>query len=363
MSFRLSFCFILAGVYFSFAQAQEHTHHVSRSFRISSSMSVEISNKYGRVQIIPWEKDSVRFEVDMRIRARDKQKLEKLRQNIELSFTPGHSYIVAQTKFREGGSDVFKDLMDIAESYFSSANSVIINYTVYMPDYINLKIENKFGDVYFDDHDGAVTLLLSYGDLKANRFMGRSDLKINNGDADINYIKDGNTVFSYANVRIREVSMISVQSQSSVITIEKSGNIKLNSRRDKLYLNEVDNLSGETYFSVANVGTLNHMASLGCRYGDVIFDNIRRSFSLLNLTSELTDMSLSFERPLSFDFDLVHHQSVLFNYPGNLAHINTNVIDQEQKLFSAKGSFGSGSSESKVALKAMRKCNLTILQR
>lgn len=335
---------------------------MSRSFHISTPVSVEISNKYGKVQVIPWDKDSVRFDIDLKVKARDKQKLEKIRQNIEFEFTPGQYFIIARTKFGDSGSDVIQDLVDIAGSYLSSANSVNINYTVRIPAYLNLKIENKFGDVYFDDHNGTVNLVISYGDLKANRFSGKSDLKVANGDADINYIKEGSLTFSYVNAHIREGSVLTLQSQSSVVTIEKSGNLKLNSRRDKLYLNEINFLSGETYFTAANIGTLNNSATLGGRYGDIIIDYVRRSFTSLNLTSQLTDISLSFERPMSFNFDLTHHQTVLFSYPGDMAHLNTRVINEEEKISAATGEFGTGSSASKVSIKALRKCNLIISQ-
>lgn len=344
------------------AQVPEYTRHISREFRITGPVSVEISNKYGRIQVIPWDRDSVKFDIDLRIRAKDNQKLDKIRQNIEFEFTPGQYYIIAHTKFGDTGSDVLKDLVDIAGSYLSSANSVSINYTVMIPAYLTLKIENRFGDIYVDDHNGSLNLVLAYGDFKANRLNGRSDIRLSNGDADINYLKESTVTFSYANVRIRESSMLTLQSQSSVITMEKGGNLKMNSRRDKLYLNDINYLSGETYFSAVNINTLNNDIRLSGRYGDIIIDNIRRSFSSVNLTSELTDLSLAFEKPLSFELDLTHHQSVIFNYPRNLVQLNPKMINPEEKIFSSSGYFGSGSSESKVVIKALRKCNLTISQ-
>ncbi len=345
------------------AQVPEYTRHISRSFHISTSVSVEVSNKYGRIQVIHWEKDSVRFDIDLRIKAKDNTKLGKIKQNIEFDITHGQSYILAKTRFGESGSDVLKDLVDIAGSYLSSQNSVIINYTVRMPAHLNLKIENKFGDVYLDDHAGALDLVLSYGDLKANRLIGRSDLKVTSGDADINYLKEATVIFSYVNARVNESSMLNLQSQSSVLNLEKAGNLKLNSRRDKIFLMEGNFISGETYFSLLNIGTLNNSVSLAGRYGDVIIGNIRRTFTSLNLTSELTDIFLTFEKAMAFDFDLIHHQAVLFSYPSSLANLSTSIVNAEQKLSETTGYFGTSSSPSKVSVKAVRKCNLTISQR
>lgn len=345
------------------AQVPEYTRQISRAFRVGNTVSVEISNKYGRVQVIPWDSDSVRFDIDLRIRAKDKQKLEKMKQNLEFEFTPGQHFLIAATRFGDSGSDVFKDIVDIAGSYLSSSNSVNINYTVMVPSYLTLKIENKFGDVYFEDHNGGINLTLSYGDLKANHLNGRTEIKQTSGDSEINYLKEGIITLSYSNIHIRESAKLTVQSQSSVLNIEKSGNLKLNSRRDKLYLNEVNYLSGESYFATINIGTLNNDITLGSRYGDISIDNIRRSFSMVSISSELTDLSLTFERPLVFGFELTHHQSVAFTYPSSLAKLSTRVINPEEKIFSTTGSFGLGSSDSKVVLKALRKSILTISQR
>jgi DUF4097 and DUF4098 domain-containing protein YvlB len=340
------------------AQTPEYTSHVSRSFHVTNAMSVEISNKYGRIHIVPWDVDSVRFDIDMKLRAKDNQKLEKMKQTVEFDFTPGQYFLVAKTNF-----DVIKDLVDIAGSYLSSSSSVTINYTVRVPASVSLKIENKFGDVYFDDHQGALNLTLSYGNLKANRLNGRSEIRITSGDGEINFLKEGQVTISYGNLHVQECGKLNLQTQSSVITLDKLENLKMNSRRDKLFLNNVGTLNGESYFSKVVVGTLHNEVSLKSRYGDISINDIKRSFSLLSLTAELTDLTLNFEKPMLFDFELEHFQSVVFLYQQALSHLSTKVINAEEKLFSTTGSFGAGTPESRVFIEAPRKCNITLMQK
>jgi hypothetical protein len=344
------------------AQVPEYSRHISKSFHISNPMSVEISNKYGRIHIIPWDVDSVKFNIDIRLRAKDNQKLEKMKQNVDFEFTPSQYFLVARTKFGDKSSDVFKDLVDIAGSYLSSSNSVTINYTVMVPAHVALKIENKFGDVYLNDHNGTISLILSYGDLKANRLTGRSDIKVTSGDAEIDYIKEGIITMSYVDLHIREAGKITANTQSSVITIDQVSALKLNSRRDKLYFNEIGSLSGESYFSAVNITSLQNNLTISSRYGDINIDDIRRSFSMINITSELTDLALNFERPVSFEFDFTYLQTVTFAYPSSLAKLSTKVVNEEEKISNTSGNFGAGTSDSKVTIKALRKCNLTISQ-
>jgi len=342
------------------AQVDEYMRQVVKSFPVNNSITVDVLNKYGKIQVMNWDVDSVKFLIDIRIKAKDKEKLEKLKQHIDFEFIPGQYFIIAHTKLGEGSTDIFKDIVDIAGSYFSSGNSVTINYTIMIPDFVPLKIENKFGDVYMDDRNGNLNLTLSYGDLKVNRLNGKSQIKLGSGDGEITYMKEGRLNISYADVHIREAGNLDVETRSSNIIIDKLSVLNINTRRDKLYLNDLESLSGESFFSVINIGTLHNALSLISRYGDLNIDNISKSFTQLNVTSEYTDLILVFERSLSFGFDLTHRQDITFIYPKNLASLKTTVLDTEDKIFLTSGSFGTGTTESKVVLKSLRKCNLTI---
>jgi len=342
------------------AQLPEYTKQVVRSFALTKTNTVDITNKYGKVQVVAWNKDSVKFVIDLRIRAKDELKLKKLEQSIDFEFTEGQSFLIARTNLGESSSDVFKDIVDIAGSYLSSSNSVIINYTVMVPAGIPLKIDNKFGNVYIDNHTGGLNLVLSYGDFKCNRLMGKAQVKISAGDGDINYIRDGQVSISYGNLHIREAAKLITESRSSNITIDKAMGLSLNSRRDKVFLGEVSSLSGESYFSGINTTTLVNNLSFGCRYGDFTIDNIRKSFSTISLSSEFTDLAMGFEKPMAFEFELTHHQDVALVYPKSMAVLKSRVLNAADKMFITSGTFGQPASDAKVMIKALRRCTLTL---
>jgi len=50
------------------------TKHISKRFKISPESRIEISNKYGKIKINTWEKDSVIF--DIKIKVEDKKVIE-----------------------------------------------------------------------------------------------------------------------------------------------------------------------------------------------------------------------------------------------------------------------------------------------
>jgi hypothetical protein len=345
------------------AQVPEYSRHISKAYHVNSNFTLDISNKYGTVQLINRNIDSVRIDVDLRIKAKDNQKLEKLKQAIEFDFTTGQYYIIAHTKFGSSGSDALQDLIDIAGSYFSANNAVSIDYTITAPSNITVKIENKFGNVYLDNHEGNLNLSLSYGDIKANRLNGQSLIKLVSGDGEVNYIKNGELNVSYGNFHLREAVDLRTITRSSNVTIDRVYNLNLDSRRDKIFLFNVLSLSGKSYFSAINITLLTGELSLEGRYGSLFADKISRSFSVIHVTSELTDLTLNFEKPMLFNFELNHSQDVTFFFPKAFASLTTKVVNTQERLSLTSGKFGTGSPVSNVYINALRKCNISISQK
>lgn len=347
----------------SFSQQREYNHQIHRVFPISNAATIDITNKYGMVQVLTWDKDSVSFVIDLQIEARDNKRLEKLKEDIDFDFRSGQYFLIAQTVIGDGSSDIIQDLVDIASTYFATANKVTINYTVTIPEYSPIKIENKYGDVYIDDLNGNLNLDLSFGDLKSNQLNGKTEIKINSGDADVFSIRDGQVSVSYSDVQIEQAGELFIESRSSNVTIDQTSDLRIDSRRDKMFLGETGTLSGESYFSDINLDMLSNRMDLRLRYGNLIMERINNSFSYLNLTSEYTDLELAFERPLNFDFELTHHQDIRFIYPQSLARLETAVVNEEEKQMALTGSFGAGSTGSRVIIIASKKCDLFITSR
>jgi hypothetical protein len=345
------------------AQTPEYIHQVVRSFRVTNGVTLDLANKYGKVHVIKWNNDSVKFIIDLRIRTKDASKMQKLKQNIDFEFTASQYFLNARTKIGDNASDVFQDIKDIAGTYLSSSNTVTINYTVMVPDYISLRIDNKFGNVYLDDADQNFNLTLSYGDFSCNRLTGKSEIRITSGNAEIGYIREGLLFLSYGNLHLHDAGKLTAETRSSTVTIDKSAELRINSRRDKFYLNELGSFSGESYFSNINGGILHNEMNFISRYGAINLDNIRKTFTSLNLSAEFTKVTLAFEKSASYNLELSHHQEVVFVYPKSMASLKTRVTNVEEKQFLTTGVIGTEPAVSNVVLNVPKKCNLTLISK
>lgn len=356
----LFFLFFSLNVY---PQSAEYNRQVKKIFPISNAATVDITNKYGMVQVMTWDKDSVSFTIDIHIEAKDKKRLEELKKDIDFDFNSGQYFLMARTIIGDGKGNFIRDIVDIASTYFTTSTKVTIDYTVIIPDYSPIKIENKFGDVYIDDLNGNLNLDLSYGELKANRLNGKTEIKLSSGDADIHDIRDGQVTVSYSDIRIRTTDKLFIESRSSNVTVDKAFDLRIDSRRDKVFLGEIVALTGESYFTDFKISSLINRLTYRLQYGNLLLENIRKSFTYMNLSSEFTDVELVFERPLDFKVELTYHQDVRFIYPQNYATLRSTIVNADEKQMVTTGNFGAGSSASKVVITASRKCDLIISAR
>jgi len=352
---------ILLSASFLHAQSFTESKRIERIFSVTSSTSVEIINKYGKVHIVSWDKDSVGIDIELMVKSDNLSKLNKIMDNIDFDFTSTDYYVIAETEFGSRYNSLFESIKNLAETLIPSDNVVEIDYTVQVPKTIELKINNKYGDVYIDDHSGDLRLNLSNGDLKVNELTGNTVINIEIGDGMINYIQDGKLDIAYSEFEIKRAEKLTIFCRSSKMDIGEANDLTINSRRDKLFINSTKTLSGETYFSDVYVYDLTSELNFTMKYGSLNMDYIRQGFSFLNINSNYTDINLTFDSGCSYMVD-VNHTNAAFTYPEKLAVIEEKVIDKGEKEMNSYGKIGNAETSSKVRVTAL-KGTITIIHK
>ena len=140
----------------------------------------------------------------------------------------------SKAKKRLGMAMIYKDTIGnriiietkILEKDFENDfdNKLSVTYTIKVPIYLKLNIENKFGSIYFKEHHGKVNIDLYNGNLSADNLLFEQTQPLST-------LKT-----KYADVKIKKCNLLDIDCSSSVIRINNSNAIVIKSYFSKVYL-------------------------------------------------------------------------------------------------------------------------------
>lgn len=284
-------------------QVYENSRAVREAYKIAPNVEVQVINKYGDIHLVPWEKDSVVFEIDFSVISNKQSKVDKIFDYVDFDFKATAYYVIAQTVF-EGQNTIWSEMADVASTIFSSGTTTRIDYTVYFPAHNDVKIENKFGNLYTTDHTGKVDIRLSNGDMKAHSLTGTTRLNIEFGNVNIDEITSATITLGYAEMNIDRLEDVTFESRSSKIYINSAETLHLDSKRDRYYIKSLGEMSGETFFSYLSLDKVTSKINIKTNYGDVKVMDVTDSFLHMDFNSQYTDLSFFLNQEHFYDFDI-----------------------------------------------------------
>lgn len=270
------------------------TKNITKSYAMTSRAEVDITNKYGKVVVSAWDKDSVKIVVDIIAYGKNDEAVDKLMNKVNVDFMKSGDYLSVETEMnRKGGS--FGTVLSNIEGYSKSLlnkNKVTIDYTVYLPSTASLILENKFGDVFIGNFDGNIDLDLSHGDLKARGLKGDSKIFLSFGKGRINQLKEGFLKLKGSEIEIDEGTKINVESSSSELAFGNIKSLYINSRNDKIRTGSLNVLKGTGDFTDIFVENVESDLDLNLEYGEFFAERIGEDFNTISLNSKSTDINL-----------------------------------------------------------------------
>jgi hypothetical protein len=335
------------------AQNDSETRSFIKTLPVSRETTFEVSNKYGTIQITPWNKDSVYIRAEVKAVAKDHSKQNKMFDGITVNIT-GSKYIVrAETEFTSNINTLFESFKGMTSKIINYDSHIEIDYFINMPEYLNLKIENKYGDVYMENNTGEFRISISNGSFKANSLGKNSSLNLIFCDATINSIVSGKIDASFSEVSIGETEDLTFNSISSKYDIKKAGVISGESKRDKFFIDNIETLQGNSYFTDYKVTGLKKEININTRYGSFNADLIDKGFESVNINSNLSDITLNFEEGSSYNLD-IRHTNVFLVLPNKNMKTEEKAINEDKKEYLTSGTAGKNPGRAKVKIDATR---------
>lgn len=336
------------------AQMFSETRVESRSFRLKPGIEVQVYNKYGNVNVMSWEKDSVRFEVSISVRSKQQEKLNKIISSIDCEMVSTATFISARTIFHDNSTTFWKDVVSYAGKLINTGNNLQINYTVYLPADNPVKVSNKFGNIYMDSFRANVDINLANGDMQARDFSGIFKLKLEYGSAMLQETGHSQIDISYSELSVQQAANITLNSRSSTINLEKVNILELNSVRDKINVKSCTAVNGDASFSRIQINSLESGCTLRTKYGELKLNKVSRNFRNIYIRSEYTDVACFLNRQSSYSVDLNYDAKTMLNIPMSVdSRLKKETLNAAAGTMKAYGEFGhSGGAQVTLSLKS-----------
>lgn len=335
---------LLLANFASFGQVYRKNRTINKSFKIEQDTELNVTNKYGSLQFIAWEKDSVKFEIKIEVRDKKESKVATMMDAINIDFIASKHYVESKTSFA-GESSFWSDVKDKTGAVFSSENKTQINFVIYLPSSMPIKIENKYGDIFFGDHQGTASIKLLNGDLKAHAFKGETTIDLGFAYANIKQMTKAQFNLGYhSEIRLSKAEEVKIESRSSRIRIGSVDKLDIKSYRDKYHIEKVEVFNANNSYTYLEIESLGEYISINAKYGDIDIKKLESNVSKINFYVENTDINLIKPANRNIEFKLVYNEKAGLFFPEELANKNTIKKDDKEKLVETTGVLGSSNS-------------------
>ena len=273
--------------------AQDAQKTYTESYDISKGVTLSSDTKYSDIELLSWERDVVDILVEVEVDASSKSRAEELLEKIEVNIGKSGNTINLETDLENG---------------WHRNSKFEINITIKAPAYINLNMENGYGDIYIQEISGLALIDLKYGNMKAGT-LSRGNAKPYNvielaySNAEVDVAGWVEAELAYSDLEINQSDMLFVESKYSKLIGEKAGGIITEGAYDKYYLDEVDSFVAELKYSGIKLGRLNKTLNLHSGYTNAKIERLSKSFDEVEAALAYGNIHMGLESGASFKFE------------------------------------------------------------
>lgn len=321
-------------------------------------ITVKVINKYGNIKIRNWDKDSVKITTEINLYSTTQKKLQKLQKLIKTDYENDGNVIVAQTLFGDNKTMFIKEVQDFTRDLSPGTSKRIeVNYEIFLPKDVKLELNNEFGDIILGSLNNRLKVDLSSGSFTSADIENDVTLKFKFVNATMNDIKSGYMDVKYSTVNIHKADELNIESKSSEFYIDKAVLLKINLSRDKLFVGKLDFLYGTSGYSTVKVSLLNKELNSYFEYGEVTVSNMGKEVSLVDITSERTDIILYVPKDIAYKYNILYNENAWIFIPQK--NVKPEYSEKIEDARILKGSAGKNPVFD-IRINALKKCDIEI---
>ncbi len=282
---------ILVTLVFGFFSSQasvmadyELKKNYTKEFSSDKNTVVELSNRYGKIDIKTWDKSAVKIDAVVIVKAGSKSKAEDKMEEITVQMAKNGNNVVAVTEIGSQNKSWWSGWMNFGDNV-----KIEINYEVYMPADLHSIIENKYGNIYLPDLKGKTSINLKYGNLQAKDITNDLLLDLSYGKATVGIVKNISGTLSYSDYRGTAASVVILTTKYSKVNLDNVNTLTASSKYDGYKIGTAGTITLTGAYDDFQVGSVN-TATLNVKYTGVDILSLSNA-----LTSDISYGSLKIE--------------------------------------------------------------------
>jgi len=304
---------LLAGLSVNMGTAQiTRKESVEKVYDISPSGSLILSSNRANIEILTWDRNEVKIvgeltykgvdnmeDIESLFKAFKSMDAESSKNVLKLNLT----LIVSSSNVKTG---LFRSAIasvlcngDIIISTKVEKN-IETNYTIWIPETLDVNVNNKFGKLKISSIKGNANLTLSNNDLEMRDFGGSGIFEVRFSKATIG--SGGVSKFNVSNSEINaaELKNVTIDSRFSKFNIAKADDVSLKSNNDQsIVFGMLNNIDATARFSTihieSNVGKSKFDLNNSKLFG--------KNFQTMEISSRFSEINIADIGEAKFDFN------------------------------------------------------------
>ena len=311
--------FLSVGISSQVFASDEYIKSFDGKYAVKDGALLTIENKYGDIEIKNWEVDSVVIKATITAHAASEAKAETLFKGIEINMDQIGKTIMAFTEM---------------EKSFKTGNKFSIDYEVFMPDYMQISLNNKFGNIYINTVRAKTNINLSYGNLLAEKFLypnekPLSSINLAYAKATINECNRTKLTLKYSKMNIGTSETLVVVSRFSKLHLDNNLSLIADSKYDAINIMNTESvLISQGQYSDIKIGNVSRNLNLTLRYGNCKVDSVSSDFENISLNNQYVPCRISIAEGASYMLE-AETKYCDISYPSN-SRITENIKNNSE---------------------------------
>ena len=303
---------------------------IKDKFPLTDSGALYLSNKYGDIFINGWDQDFIEIQTDIEVKGKSLEKANALLKRISTNIVNTKNQVIVKSQINEKETSFFNKYFNKIDPFKNEKANTSINYVINLPRHAEIEVFNKYGDIIISDYNGKLIADSEHGDIRITDSITNSKFFIKYGKLKANILKETNITAKDAMISFDNSEVLKLESNGSEVYIETVKKLDINSNKDDIEINTINNIYGQLKFSKIVLNTVKSKLNLDLNLAELRVLKLDTDSPIVSLNEKSSEVYMNISNT-NFNFGAKLEQGVL-RIPKSMHSITSDVLDKKNKV-------------------------------